>query len=323
MRADLNRKRILLTGGTGLVGRSFLRVASADVEIFAPRRKDMDLLSKVDVEKTIGLYKPTHIVHLAARVGGLKDNIKNQAEFFEQNTQIALNVLGSAAKHSVRKTVSLLSSCVYPADVKYPIEASTLHDGPPHVSNYGYAYGKRMIDVYGRTLNEQLGRTAFITLVPNNLYGPNDNFSLESSHFIPSLIRKFHSFLNFGKPIVMWGSGQPEREFTYADDVSKIILASLDNYNNEEPLNIGNPVAYSIRGVVEIMCNMFHVGPNAIQWDLLQPDGQLKKPTKPGNSQGTLNDLLNWKVNDYTTLAAGLWKTYNWFEKNYPNVRGI
>lgn len=300
-----------------MVGRS-LRQVLKNEKVFFPTRQEVDFLNKEDTERAFSVYKPTHVIHLAARVGGLKDNMENQAEFFEQNVQMALNVLGTAAKFDCEKTVSLLSSCIYPDKIEYPIEAEKLHDGPPHPSNFGYAYAKRMIDVYGRALNQKLGRTAFVTLVPNNLYGPNDNFDLETSHFIPALIRKFADFKENGTPIVMWGTGKPEREFTYSTDISKIIMKALILYNKEEPLNIGNPTNYRIKDVVEMMASIAEVDPSLIQWDLMKPDGQQKKPTKVDLT------FLHWDQEDFTPLKQGLTETWNWFlNERKERIRGM
>ena len=300
-----------------MVGTALKRILQKEIAFF-PTRQQADFLDKEQTRRIFHHYKPTHVIHLAARVGGLKDNMENQAEFFEQNMQMALNVLGTAAELDCEKTVSLLSSCIYPDKIEYPIEASKLHDGPPHPSNFGYAYAKRMVDVYGRTLNQQLGRTAFITLVPNNLYGKNDNFNLQSGHFIPSLIRKFAEHKETGSPIVMWGTGNAEREFTYVDDIAKLILKMLIIYESEVPLNIGNPKNYQIKDVVEIMAKIAEADPNQIQWDLMMPDGQQKKPTSV--------DLkaLMWEDEDYTSLEDGLRETWEWYlGENKSRIRGL
>lgn len=313
----MTKRRILVTGGHGMVGSALRRTLKNEVAFF-PTRVEVDFTDKEATRSAFVRYKPTHVIHLAAKVGGLKDNMDNQSEFFSQNVEMALNVLGTAADYGCEKVVSLLSSCIFPDQIEYPIEASKLHDGPPHESNFGYAYAKRMVDVYGRTLNQRLGRTAFVTLVPNNLYGKNDNFNLETGHFIPALIRKFSEHKILGKPIVMWGTGNPEREFTFADDIARIIMKALKFYNSEEPLNIGNPKNYRIREVVEMMASIAEVDASLIQWDLMMPDGQMKKPTKVDLKE------IGWHNNDFTSLEDGLRETWLWFLKETSSrIRGI
>ena len=253
----------------------------------------------------------------AAKVGGVKGNTDFVGEFYRDNINIANNVLEAARSNNVKKLVSILSTCIYPDAqyVNYPITEDQLYNGPPHPSNYGYAYAKRMLDVGSRAYRQQWGCN-FITVVPNNLYGPHDNYDVNNGHVIPALIRKFYESYLGGTDVVVWGSGKPLREFTFSEDAAKIIWWCAENYNEPDPINIGNTEEITIGDVArEIGRIMGFKG--QIKFDTSKPEGQFRKPT----SNKKLRELgCNIK---YTTLTAGLESSIESFVKNYPNVRGI
>lgn len=259
------------------------------------------------------------IIHLAARVGGIKANLNNMADFYTENMEINNNLLKYACFSDIPKVVSLLSTCVYPDApyITYPLTEEQLHAGPPHHSNFGYAYAKRMVDVASRAYRQQYGCN-FITAIPNNLYGENDNFDLENSHVIPALMRKiWEAKINNQSSVEVWGDGSPLREFTYSLDIAKILIFLLENYNEPQPINIGNTEEYSILEVVNLLCELLEYD-GKIEWNITKPNGQFRKPS----SNKRLLEL-GWKNSDYTTLEEGLKKTCNWFKINYPNVRGV
>ena len=277
---------------------------------------DCDLRSSQGVEDMFNQLKPTHVVHLAAKVGGIKANTENPATFYYDNIMINTNVLESARRFRVKKVLSLLSTCIFPDDVLYPLTEDQIHNGVPHRSNYAYAYAKRMLDVQSRAYRDQFGCN-FITLVPNNLFGENDNFDLNDSHLIPALIRKIDTAKQKNKDVVLWGDGSPLREFTYAKDLAKIVLLLLDKYNNPEPINVGNTGEHSIREVAEKVASIMKYNGNIV-WDTSEPNGQQKKPSDNSRLQS-----LGWREEDYTPFAAALEQTCRWYLDNYPNVRGI
>ena len=300
----------LITGGSGMVGSSMVSVLP---EAMYPSSSELNLLNSVN------LHGVDNIIHLAARVGGIKANMDNMAEFYLDNSRINNNLLSAAAKSGVSKVVSLLSTCVYPDSsyVSYPLTEKQLHLGPPHSSNFGYAYSKRMVDVLSRAYREQYGCN-FITAIPNNLYGKNDNFDLENGHVVPSIIRKiWEAKINNIDHIICWGDGSPLREFTYSEDVAKILVYLLENYNGQDPINIGNTKEHSIEDVVKILC-LFLEYDGEIVWDSSKPKGQHRKPS---SNQKLLD--LGWKAENYTSLEDGLKKTCEWFKIRYPNVRGV
>ena len=228
-----------------------------------------------------------------------------------------MNVLDACRERGL-KLVSVLSTCIYPdaSYVNYPLTEDQLHKGPPHQSNFGYAYAKRMLEVQTRAYRQQFGCN-FISVIPNNLYGPDDNYDLDSGHVVPALIRKFHeAIINNKKEVVIWGTGKPLREFTYSKDAAKIILWLAENYNGENPINIGNPEQISIESLaLAISGEMRYKG--TIKFDNTKPDGQHKKP-----SSNQMLRSIGWK-GEYTPLREGLAETIKLFKERYPNVRGV
>ncbi len=306
-------KKILVTGGHGMVGMALQKILPDAVFV---RSSQYDLRSRDECEKCFKDHEPTHVIHLAARVGGIKANMENLADFYTDNTYINTNVLAVSHKYNVKKVVSVLSTCIYPNDVSYPLTEQQIHDGPPHDSNYAYAYAKRMLDVQSRAFRNQYGCN-FITVVPNNLYGSYDNFDLNDSHVIPAVIRKAYDAQKSGQNIRLWGDGSPLREFTYSKDFAKILVFLLEKYDNPEPINIGNTNEYKIKEVADIISANMGFG-GEIEWDISLPGGQLRKPS--------CNDKLiklGWDVKNYTDLEIGIEETCQWFIENYPNLRGI
>jgi GDP-L-fucose synthase len=305
--------KILITGGTGMVGSSFRKVNTEHDLIFVGS-KDYDLVSREQTEKMIQEIKPDSIVHLAAKVGGVKGNTDFVNDFFTQNIQMNTNILECSHQYGVKKVISFLSTCVYPNDVRYPLTEDQIHNGPPHQSNFGYAYAKRMADIHSRTMRQQYGHD-YICAIPNNLYGPNDNFDLNNGHVIPAIIRKIHEAkLNRVAP-VMWGSGSPLREFTYSDDIPKILLLLLEKYSAPEPINIGYCEEISIREVVNKICDIMDYDGEII-WDTTKPEGQFRKPSS------NKKFLQLCPQFEYTSFTDGLIQTCNWFTEQYPNIRG-
>ena len=301
------KNNIIVTGGTGMVGSAFKSILPQAEYITRQQFHNLDYN-----------IKDKCVIHLAARVGGVKANTDYIADFYHENSIINQKILDYAHVGNARKVVSLLSTCVYPdaAYIKYPLTEDQLHLGAPHDSNFGYAYAKRMVDVMSRAYRQQYGCN-FITAIPNNLYGENDNFDLENSHVIPALIRKvWEAKINKIGHVECWGDGSPLREFTYSEDIAKILLFLLENYNEPDPINIGNTEEYSIKEVVEIICKLLDYKGDIV-WQTDKPSGQYRKPS----SNQKLIDL-GWKKENYTTLENGLKKTCEWFKINYPNVRG-
>ena len=308
-------KKILVTGGTGMVGKSF-RQLNDKYDFILLGSNDYDLRSSSETDAMVKDIEPDAIINLAARVGGVHSNSKYIADFFKDNILMNTNLLDSARKYNTKKVVSLLSTCVYPDDAKYPLTPEQFNDGPPHISNFGYAYAKRMVDVYSRALRQQYGCN-FICAVPNNLYGLYDNFHLEDGHVIPAIIRKVHGAKITGDIPVFWGNGENLREFTFASDISKILLFLVENYSGDLPVNIGTTEERTIKSVVDLICKFMDYNGD-ISWDTSRPSGQYRKPSC---NKKLLE--LGWNKNDYTDFEKGLKMTCEWYTQNFPNVRGV
>ncbi len=307
----------IITGGSGLLGNAFKKIIN-DAEY--PTHKELDLTNKKCIDEYIKKNSGAHtVIHLAGMVGGVKANTERVSDFYEVNSAINNNVITSCIENNVPTLVCCLSTCIYPDEkyVKYPLTEDQLHNGPPHDSNFGYAYAKRMVDVQIRAARQQY-HYEYITVVPNNMYGEHDNFDLENGHVLPSLIRKIWEAKINNKPtFTVWGDGEVYREFTYAEDIAKAILFCLDNYDSSEPINIGSTKEYKLKDVIQIITKQLDYKGDII-YDINKPKGQIRKPT----SNKKFLDL-GWKEEWYTSLEVGLEKTCNWFKINYPNVRGI
>jgi GDP-L-fucose synthase len=308
----------------------YSHLSTLECKIHTPNREQLNLLDSETVRKYIGKFEHVDqfgihnqidcVYHLAAHVGGVKANSERLATFFSENSQMGLNILDACAYFSVPKVVSVLSTCVYP-DTPYitlPLTEDQLHLGPPHSSNFGYAYAKRMLDVHTRALRKQYG-VPYITVIPNNLFGPGDNFHLEDGHVLPALMRKIWEAKRSGSShISVWGDGTPLREFTYANDAARILKIVADEYDDDLPLNIGCTEERSIRSVVESLCGMFEYTGDIV-YDTTKPMGQHRKPS----SNRRLIEMTSWRESDYTPFEQALRETCEWFKIHYPYVRGV
>lgn len=307
---------VIVTGAAGLLGSEVLGLSRDAVGITS---KDCNLIDSADLIGQIAHDRPDYktVIHCAARVGGVKANTDYVAEFFDDNMKMNMNVL-SQCRDSGLKLVSVLSTCIYPDKdwVTYPLTEEQLHKGPPHPSNFGYAYAKRMLEVQSRAYRQQFGCN-FISVVPNNLYGPNDNYDLEAGHVVPALIRKFHEAqLRNDDKVVIWGTGKPLRDFTFARDAARIILWLSENYNDSDPINIGNSEEVSIAKLVETIGEEMQFKGRA-DFDSSKPDGQYRKPCSNKKLRS-----LGWDQ-EYVSLRDGLRETIRAFRERYPRVRGV
>ena len=303
--------KILVTGANGLVG-SALRKYSPENTIFVTR-EDADLR---DFGATLALFerhRPTHVIHTAAEVGGIGGNMARPGEYFLDNLLINANVLEVARRADVEKVLSFLSTCIFPNNASFPLNESSLHDGPPHPSNAAYAYAKRMIDVQSRAYRAQWGCN-FITAVGTNIYGPHDNFSIAEGHVLPALIHKCFIAAQEGNEFPIWGSGKALREFVLSDDIAKLALWAIAEYEEPDPIIFTSGVETSIKELVELVAGaMDFTGP--IVFDASKPDGQLRKPSDTTKLRHYLPDFT------FTPVPKGVRETVAWFKEAYPDVR--
>lgn len=298
-------RKLLVTGGNGLVGSSII----SDIKI----GKEYDLRNINETNKMFEYHKPTHIIHCAGKVGGLSANMNYKGEFFYDNIMINTNVIESARLNNVKKLVSFLSTCVFPDNIEYPITEKKIHLGEPHSSNYPYAYAKRMADIQIRSYREQYG-LEYVSVIPTNIYGPNDNFSLESGHVIPMLLHKMYVAQRDNTDFVVWGSGTPLREFIYSKDIAKLSEWALDNYNESEPIIFSNSNEISIKDLVDLLVSEFNFKGKVI-FDKTKPDGQFRKPSDNSKLKSYLPNF------EFTPIEKGLKETINWFIENYDKTR--
>ena len=293
---------LLVTGGSGLVG-------SAITADFKPDRDELDLMELDAIIDYIEEHEITHIIHCAAKVGGIKANMEHLGEFFYENIIINTNVLEAARKCGVEKVVSFMSTCVFPDDATYPLSPDQIHNGEPHSSNYSYGYAKRMLEVQSRAYREQYGCN-FVTVIPCNIYGPNDNFDLDSSHVIPALIHKCYIAKENDTDFEVWGTGQAYREFIYVDDIATIATWVLYNYNEPTPFVISPDCEINMAVLAQtIMFKMNKQG--TIIYDHTKPDGQLKKPSDNSILKRCLPEF------EFIPIQEGLSRTINWFLEEY------
>jgi len=305
-------KRILVTGGNGLVGSCFDTEEKRE-KYTIWNSKYCDLRYKTLVEKKLKGKWYDGIIHTAAKVGGVGGNMKYKGEFFYDNIMMNTNVIETARKEGIENLVVFLSTCVFPNDVEYPLTEKKIHLGPPHFSNDAYAYAKRMVDVQIRAYREQYGLN-YKSVIPTNIYGINDNFDIENGHVVPSLIHKCFIARETNTPLTIWGSGTPLREFIYNKDVAKLTEWVLENYNEDEPIILSTSEEISIKEVVEMIIELMNFK-GEVNWDTDKPDGQFRKPSDNSKIKNYLPDFK------FTPLYDGLKETIEWFELNYENIR--
>lgn len=300
--------KILVTGGSGLVGSEF----KGD-KYFKPTSKDVDIRITSEVNTLIGLNNFDSIIHCAGKVGGVGGNMKYKGEFFYDNIMMNTNIIESARMFGIKNLVSFLSTCIFPNDVEYPLTENKIHLGEPHFSNYPYAYAKRMADIQIRSYREQYGLN-YKSVIPTNIYGMNDNFNIENGHVIPSLIHKCYMAREDKTNFTIWGSGKPLREFIYSKDVVQLTEWVLENYNEDEPIILSTSEEISISELVDIIVELMNFK-GEVDFDKSKPDGQFRKPS---DNTKIKKYLPNFK---FTPLYEGLKDTIEWFELNYSNIR--
>jgi len=300
--------KILVTGGNGLVGSEFI-----GDKYFKPTSKEVDVRVTSEVNTLVGLNNFDSIIHCAGKVGGVGGNMKYKGEFFYDNIMMNTNIIESARLFGVKKLVAFLSTCVFPSEVDYPLTEKKIHLGPPHFSNDAYAYAKRMADVQIRAYKEQYGLN-YKSVIPTNIYGPNDNYDIVNGHVIPSLIHKCFLARENNTDFTIWGTGTPLREFIFSQDVAKLTQWVLDNYEENEPIILSTSEEISIKEVVGVITELMNFKGN-IKWDSSKPDGQFKKPSDNSKIKTYLPDFK------FTPLYDGLRETIEYFEKNYNIIR--
>ena len=304
-------RRVCVTGGAGFLG-SFvtekLRQRGAN-EIFIPRYPEYDLVQPQDVERLLDDARPDVIIHLAAHVGGIGANRLHPAEFFYDNLMMGVQLMHQAWKRGVEKFVAIGTVCAYPKYTPVPFREDDLWNGYPEETNAPYGLAKKMLLVQAQAYRQQYGFNA-IFLLPVNLYGPRDNFDLESSHVIPALIRKCIEAQESGQETVeVWGDGSPTREFLYVEDAAEGILLATERYNGADPVNLGSGFEISIRDLAELIRRLTGFEGKLV-WDTSKPNGQPRRALDISRAERYFGFRAK------TDFEEGLRRTIEWYRQN-------
>ena len=273
------------------------------------------LFSDAETEAIFAKHKPTHVIHLAALVGGLFANMSRNCDFFRDNMKMNDNILASSHNHKVQKVVSCLSTCIFPDKTSYPIDETMVHNGPPHSSNFGYSYAKRMIDVQNKAYHEQNG-CQFTSIIPCNVFGPHDNFNIQQGHVIPGLINKAHQAKKNDTAFEIWGTGAPLRQFIYSLDLAKLTVWVMREYQEIEPIILATDEAdeVSIKDVAMMVLEASEFK-GEVKFLTDKADGQFKKTASNAKLRKYLPDFK------FVPTKQAIQETVKWFEDNYEKAR--
>jgi GDP-L-fucose synthase len=299
------RSPVVVTGGGGFLGSHLVeRLESEGNEVFVPRRVDYDLTRADDVARLFADAQPQTVIHLAAEVGGIGANRANPGRYWYANLQMGVNVLEQSRLQGIDKLLILGTVCAYPKFTTVPFHEDDLWNGYPEETNAPYGIAKKTLLVGAQAYREQYGLNS-IFLLPTNLYGPRDNFNLQTSHVIPALIRKMSES---PEEIVLWGDGSPTREYLYVEDcVDGLVLAS-ERYDGADPVNLGTGVETSIRETAEIVADIVGFD-GRITWDTSMPNGQPRRSLDASRAR----ELFGFVAR--TPLREGLEKTVAWYRE--------
>tara|TARA_R110002074_G_scaffold14060_2_gene49290 strand:- start:697 stop:1629 length:933 start_codon:yes stop_codon:yes gene_type:complete len=308
--------KILVTGGSGLVGSAISKIkTNYNYEFIFISSKDCDLTNYDDTYNYFKSHNPDYVIHLAAFVGGLFRNMNQKSDMLEKNLLMNFNVINICHKLKIKKLVSCLSTCIFPDKIQYPIDETMLHMGEPHCSNDVYAYSKRMLEIHSRMYNEHYNDN-FVCIIPTNIYGENDFYSLEDGHVIPSLIHKCYLCKKNNVKFTVRGTGRPLRQFIYSKDLAELIMWTLDNYNDKQPiiLSVSENEEITIKDVAQLIAKEYNYE-HMLEFDSSYSDGQYKKTAD--NSK-----LIELYGNyNFTDIKDGIKNSVEWFINNYTNCR--
>ena len=308
-------RRVLVTGGAGFFG-SFvvdrLRAEGAK-QVFVPRSADYDLVDPDAVERVYRDANPDVVMHLAAVVGGIGANQKHPGEFFYKNLIMGAQMMEQGRRHGVQKFVAIGTVCSYPKFTPVPFREADLWTGYPEETNAPYGLAKKMLMVQSEAYRQQYGFNS-INLLPVNLYGPRDNFDLESSHVIPALIRKCVEAKSVGAPsVTCWGTGRPTREFLYVEDAAEAVVLAGERYDGSEPVNLGSGAEISTKSLAELVRDITGYQGRLV-WDASRPDGQ------PRRALDTSRAALAFGFKARTSFKVGLERTVQWYLEHGPGT---
>jgi GDP-L-fucose synthase len=305
---ELRSKRICVTGSGGFLGKfvvDALRKRGCE-DLVLPRKRDYDLTTAEAIERLFEEHRPQVLLHLAAVVGGIGANEHNPGLFFYENAIMGIQLLEYARRYEIEKTLVVGTICAYPKFAQIPFREETIWDGYPEETNAPYGIAKKALLVQSQAYRQQYGMNS-IYILPVNLYGPHDNFDLETSHVIPALVRKALAAKERGDDqMVCWGDGSPTREFLYAEDCAEGLLLATERYNGSEPVNLGSGFEISIKELVETVNEL--VGyEGKVVWDTSRPNGQPRRKLDTQRAE----EYFGFK--SQTNLREGIRRTIEWY----------
>jgi len=307
-----NGRTVMVTGGAGFLGSHLvedLQSRSDDVEVFVPRSDEYDLRERAAIRQAFADSGADTVIHLAATVGGIGANRDNPGQYFYDNAVMGIELLEMARQFDVDKCTILGTICAYPEETPVPFSEDDLYDGYPEETNAPYGIAKKALLTQSNAYRKQYGFDS-IFLMPVNLYGPRDDFDLETSHVIPAIVRKCVEARERGADsITAWGTGEPTRESLYVEDAAEGILDATERYDRSEPVNLGSGMEISIRELVETIADVTGFGGD-VQWDTSKPDGQPRRKLDVTRARR----LVGWSAR--TDFEEGLRRTIDWYEAN-------
>jgi GDP-L-fucose synthase len=311
-----NERRIAITGGSGFLGSALMeRMQAAGYRhLFIPRRRDYDLTQTAQVERFYSDAKPEAVIHLAALAGGIGANMRRPGDFFYQNAIMGIQLIEYAKRMCVEKVVVIGTVCAYPKFTPAPFREEELWNGYPEETNAPYGLAKKMLLVQAQAYREQYGFNA-IYLLPVNLYGPRDNFDLQTSHVIPALIRKcLEAKERRDRQVVLWGDGSPTREFLYVEDAADGILLAAERFNDSEPVNLGSGNEISIKELATLIARLTGFEGELV-WDTSKPNGQ------PRRALDVSRAAQYFDFRAQMPFEEGLRRTIEWYVRHQQHVR--
>ncbi|WP_083258829.1 GDP-L-fucose synthase family protein [Halodesulfurarchaeum formicicum] len=311
-----NGKSVMVTGGAGFLGSHLvdeLERRADDVDVFVPRSDEYDLREKAGIRLALRKADPDVVLHLAATVGGIGANRENPGKYFYENAVMGIELMEQARKYGVEKFTVLGTICSYPKHTPIPFSEEDLYEGYPEETNAPYGIAKKALLTQSRAYRKQYDFNS-IYLMPVNLYGPRDDFDLETSHVIPAIIRKSMEARDQGNDsFTAWGTGEPTREFLYVKDAADGILTATERYNESDPVNLGSGMEISIKDLIETIADL--TGFNGdVEWDTSKPDGQPRRKLDTSRAR----ERFDWEAT--TDFKEGLRQTIAWYETNRDEI---
>ncbi len=319
MSAFWDDRTVMVTGGAGFLGSHLverLEARSEAVDVFVPRSAEYDLRERAAVRRALGDSGADVVIHLAATVGGIGANRESPGRYFYDNAVMGIELIEQARRFGVEKFTILGTICAYPEQTPVPFSEEDLYEGYPEETNAPYGIAKKALHTQSWAYRRQYGFDS-IYLLPVNLYGPRDDFDLETSHVIPAIVRKCVEARERGaESITAWGTGEPTREFLYVEDAAEGILDATERYDSSEPVNLGSGEEISIRSLVELIAETTGFE-GEIEWDTSKPDGQPRRRLDTSRARAR----FGWEAS--TPFRDGLEETIDWYERNRERIVGV